>query len=49
MGVINPFPITLKPLDGKQIGNDCKKLSNEISFIMRQCAPIIVEKWKQMP
>lgn len=49
MGVINPFPITLKPLDGKQIGKYCKKLSNEIGLVLRQCAPVIVEKWKQMP
>ncbi|KAL6335675.1 hypothetical protein AAG906_032865 [Vitis piasezkii] len=35
--------------DGKQIGKYCKKLSNEIGLIMRQCAPVIVEKWKQMP
>ena len=43
-----PLSITIKPSDGKQIGKYCEKLSNEIGLIVRQHAPVRVEKWKQM-
>ena len=44
-----PLPITLKGSDGKQTRKYCEKLSNEIGLIVRQHAPVRVEKWKQVP
>ena len=44
-----PLPITLKALNGKQTGKYSEKLSNEIGLIVRQHAPVQVEKWKQVP
>ena len=44
-----PLPITLKALDKKQTGKYSEKLSNEIGLIVRQHAPVRVEKWKQVP
>ena len=44
-----PLSITLKASNGKQTGKYSEKLSNEIGLIVRQHAPVQVEKWKQVP
>ena len=44
-----PLPITHKASHGKQTRKYNEKLSNEIGLIVRQYAPIKVEKLKQVP
>ena len=46
---IEANPITLKASDEKQTGKYSDKLSNEIGLIVKQHAPVRVEKWKQVP